>query len=77
MLQRLNPLPFRELTLAHNILTYIQFGVLRWIGYEKCEAIIPDHLAERWDDLTEESAKKEWRNTYRELVLNSDGEFFT
>ncbi len=52
-------------------------GVLQWISCEKCKTNIPAHLAELWDGLTEEGAKKEWRKMYRELVLNSDDEFFT
>ena len=30
-----------------------------------CKMIIPTHIAERWDNLSIEQAKKEWVKVYR------------
>ena len=32
---------------------------------ESCKMIIPDHLGERWDNMSIEEAQKEWKKDYR------------
>ena len=37
-------------------------SILQDIECLSCKKIIPAHLAERWDDISIEEAKKEWRD---------------
>ena len=41
-------------------------GVLRRITCAQCERSIPAHLAERWDGMTIDDARSEWRERYRD-----------
>ena len=40
-------------------------SVLEWISCKQCGVNIPAHIAERWDGLTTEKAKKEWLDIYK------------
>jgi hypothetical protein len=40
-------------------------GVLETIQCGNCRRNIPAHLAERWNGLSLEEARKEWRKVYR------------
>ena len=40
-------------------------SILQDIECLSCKKIIPAHLAERWDDISLEEAKKEWKEIYR------------
>ena len=40
-------------------------SILQDIECLSCKKIIPAHLAELWDDISIEEAKKEWRELYR------------
>lgn len=33
---------------------------------DSCDYDIPDHLGERWDDISYEQAVKEWKEVYRD-----------
>ena len=39
--------------------------VLQQIECTGCGSVIPLHLAERWDNLSIEDAKKEWKEKYK------------
>ena len=39
--------------------------VLQDIECASCKMIIPDHLGERWDNISIEEAQKEWKKDYR------------
>jgi len=39
--------------------------VLQWIKCAQCGVFIPAHIAERWDDLSIDDAKKDWLEYYR------------
>ena len=41
-------------------------GVLVRIRCASCRAVIPAHLAERWDNVSLEEARKQWREIYRD-----------
>jgi hypothetical protein len=41
-------------------------GVLGAALCAQCHSCIPDHLAERWNDMSLEEAQREWREEYRE-----------
>ena len=40
-------------------------SVLQQIECSSCGSVIPLHLAELWDNLSIEDAKKEWKEKYR------------
>ncbi|MCI5053572.1 MAG: hypothetical protein MRY23_01965 [Pelagibacteraceae bacterium] len=40
-------------------------SVLEQIECSVCGSVIPAHLAERWDNLSIEDAKKEWKEKYK------------
>lgn len=40
-------------------------SVLQQIECSSCGSAIPLHLAERWDNLSIEDAKKEWKDKYK------------
>ena len=40
-------------------------GVLQQSECASCKMIIPDHLGERWDNISIEKAQKEWKEIYR------------
>ena len=41
-------------------------NVLQIMTCGKCQSQIPAHLGERWDGLSVDDAKKEWKKVYRE-----------
>ena len=41
-------------------------GVLQRSTCPECDTEIPNHLAYRWDEMTEEEAKREWKETYKD-----------
>lgn len=41
-------------------------SVLQIMTCGKCWSRIPAHIGERWDGMTEEEAKIEWKTVYRE-----------
>ena len=47
-------------------------SVLKIIFCEQCHKSIPAHLAERWDGITIEDAKKEWVEVYRATAPSSE-----
>ena len=40
-------------------------SILQQMKCASCKNIIPTHLGERWDNMTIESAQKEWKELYR------------
>ena len=40
-------------------------GVLQTIKCASCKKTIPAHLGKRWDKMSIDEAKKEWKNTYK------------
>jgi len=40
-------------------------SVLEQISCGDCGSVIPAHLAERWDNLSVDAAKKEWLQVYK------------
>lgn len=40
-------------------------NVLEQISCEDCKSIIPAHVAERWDNMSIDAAKKEWVSLYK------------
>ena len=40
-------------------------GILEWISCAECGAVIPAHIAERWDNLSIDEARKAWREIYQ------------
>jgi len=40
-------------------------SVLQQIECSSCGSVIPLHLTERWDNLSIEDAKKEWKEKYK------------
>jgi hypothetical protein len=40
-------------------------SVLQQTECASCKNIIPDHLGERWDNMSIEAAQKEWKEIYR------------
>ena len=40
-------------------------SVLQQIECSSCGSVIPLHLTERWDNLSIEGAKKEWKEKYK------------
>jgi len=40
-------------------------SVLEQISCEDCKSIIPAHIAERWDNMNIDTAKKEWASLYK------------
>jgi hypothetical protein len=40
-------------------------GILKTVSCSDCNSIIPAHLAERWDRITIDEARCEWRKIYR------------
>ncbi|MBE0440389.1 MAG: hypothetical protein IBX57_11675 [Gammaproteobacteria bacterium] len=45
--------------------------ILEWIECKQCHSDIPAHIAERWNGLTVEQAKQEWRELYRDEDVNT------
>lgn len=41
--------------------------VMQWLRCNQCGVNIPAHIAERWDNLTEEEARQAWHDKYRNL----------
>ena len=41
-------------------------GVMQVFQCAKCNRDIPAHLAELWDDISEEEAKNQWKKFYRD-----------
>ena len=57
-----------ELLLSKEINDYSKdpwASVLQQIECLSCGSIIPSHLAERWNNLSIEDAKKEWKEKYK------------
>jgi uncharacterized Zn finger protein len=57
-----------ELLLSKEINDYSKDpwdSVLQQIECLSCGSIIPAHLAERWNNLSIEDAKKEWKEKYK------------
>ena len=40
-------------------------SILQQTECASCKMIIPDHLADRWDNMSIEEAQKEWKEIYR------------
>ena len=40
-------------------------SVLEQVTCKDCRSIIPTHLAERWNNISIDEAKKEWANLYK------------
>ena len=40
-------------------------SVLQQTECASCKMIIPDHLGDRWDNISIEEAQKEWKKDYR------------
>ena len=40
-------------------------SVLQQTECASCKMIIPDHLGDRWDNMSIEEAQKEWKKDYR------------
>ena len=40
-------------------------SVLQQTECASCKMIIPDHLGDRWDNISIEEAQKEWKEIYR------------
>ena len=40
-------------------------SILQQTECASCKNIIPDHLGDRWDNMSIEEAQKEWKETYR------------
>jgi len=47
-------------------------GVLERISCARCGFIIPAHLAQRWDDISVEQARREWSEIYRAISLEEN-----
>ena len=41
-------------------------GVLQRSTCPECDTEIPNHLAYRWDGMTQGEAKREWKETYKD-----------
>lgn len=41
-------------------------NILQQYECSKCENYIPAHLAERWNDINYEEAKREWKEIFRD-----------
>ena len=46
--------------------------VLQRVQCAKCSAMVPAHLAERWDGMSEGEAQAEWQQTYRAKQPTAD-----
>lgn len=40
-------------------------SVMQQIECNECKMIIPSHLGERWNNISYEKAKEEWKNLYK------------
>jgi hypothetical protein len=47
-------------------------SVLQRISCAQCHFPIPAHLAERWDGISIEQAKQEWRQIYRSTAMKEN-----
>jgi len=45
--------------------------VLKTVKCGQCSSIIPAHLAELWDDISINEAKKEWCDIYKKSMPNN------
>ena len=45
-------------------------SILQIYEYAKCENYIPAHLAERWNNISNNKAKDDWKNIYKKKEKN-------